>query len=65
MYVLLNGGNAAEIIPDFDPAFPGVPVNKRYASDFLENCVYVPDDEEVIPGREYIAKGARSEKAVL
>lgn len=35
----------AEIIPDFDPAFPGIPATRRYAADFLAKCVERTDEQ--------------------
>lgn len=48
MYILLTKENAvSEIIPDYDPVFPGVPVPARYAPDFVANLMRVEDDTEV------------------
>lgn len=33
--------------PDIDPVFPGVPIEERYAPDFVSRLVHVPDDAEV------------------
>ena len=35
----------AEIIPDFDPTFPGIPATKRYATDFLAKCIERTDEQ--------------------
>ena len=36
-----------EIIPDYDPIFPGVPITQRYAKDFLAQCLEVSDEMSV------------------
>ena len=40
-------GTAQELIPDIDPVFPGVPIEERYAPDFVSRLIHVPDDTEV------------------
>lgn len=48
MYILLTGkSTVAEIIPDENPIFPGVPVNERYAPDFVSRLMHVPDNTPV------------------
>lgn len=48
MYILLSETNAVyEIIPDIDPVFPGVPIEARYAPEFIKNLKYFPDSVEV------------------
>lgn len=48
MYILLTDKNTvAEIIPDESPIFPGVPIEQRYAPDFVEKLLHVPDETEV------------------
>ncbi len=48
MYILLDEkGTAQELIPDIDPVFPGVPIEERYAPDFVSRLIHVPDDTEV------------------
>lgn len=48
MYILLDEkGAAQELIPDIDPVFPGVPIEERYAPDFVSRLIHVPDDTEV------------------
>lgn len=34
-----------EIIPDFDPVFPEIPITERYAPDFLAQCVERTDEQ--------------------
>ena len=41
-YIFINGNQAVESIPEFDPVFPGVQVTERYAADFLSKCVTSP-----------------------
>lgn len=48
MYILLTDNNTvAEIIPDENPVFPGVPIEQRYAPDFVEKLLHVSDETEV------------------
>ncbi len=48
MYVLLSSQNiVAELIPDENPIFPGIPVEERYAPDFVARLKHVSDDTEV------------------
>lgn len=42
-----------EIIPEFDPAFPGVPVTERYSPEILQDTIVVPDDTIVSVGQIY------------
>ena len=38
-YILLDNSNAAtQNIPEFDPAFPDVPITERYAPWLLDRC---------------------------
>lgn len=45
MLAKIHEGAVVEIIPDFDPIFPGIPVEDRYSPEFLKDCV--PCDEKV------------------
>lgn len=47
MYILLNENNVQEIIPDFDPVFPDIPIEERYAADFVAQLLHVADDVAV------------------
>ena len=51
MYVYLKDNRAFELIPDKNPAFPSVPIEKRYTAKFLSECVHT--DEEVKQGMVY------------
>lgn len=54
MYILLNSNNTvAEIIPDINPIFPGVPIEQRYAPSFIAKLIHVPDDTQVEQNWEY------------
>ena len=54
MYILLTDKNTvAEIIPDEDPIFPGIPISDRYAPDFVEKLLHFPDETEVEQNWEY------------
>lgn len=43
-----------EVIPEFNPSLPGVPIGKRYTKDFLDRCLEIPEDLDVQPGMEYL-----------
>lgn len=43
----------AEIIPEFDPVFPNVPVGERYPADVIKKLVAVEDEESVHVGMVY------------
>lgn len=48
MYILLSDNNTVlEIIPDENPVFPGVPIEERYAPDFVAKLMHMPDSTEV------------------
>lgn len=47
MYILLKDNKVQEIIPDFDPTFPDIPIAERYPAKFIEKLLYVDDDTEV------------------
>ena len=53
MYILLNNNAVAEIIPDEDPIFPGIPIEQRYAPDFVAKLLHVADDTAVKQNQVY------------
>lgn len=54
MYILLSDTNyAAELIPDEDPIFPGIPIEQRYAPDFVAKLLHVADDTAVKQNQVY------------
>ena len=53
MYILLNNNTVAEIIPDEDPIFPGIPIEARYAPDFVAKLLHVADDTDVKQNQVY------------
>lgn len=54
MYILLNGSKAVqEIIPDFNPIFPDIPIEQRYSPDFVAKLLHFPDETEVGPNWTY------------
>lgn len=56
MYILLNQDNiVAEIIPDENPIFPGVPIEDRYEKSFVDKLLYVDDSVEVAQNWTYDA----------
>lgn len=45
MYIYLTSQNTvAELIPDENPVFPGIPIEERYAPDFVAKLLHVPDE---------------------
>ena len=52
-YVYINGNTVGSIIPEHDPTFPGIPIQKRYAKSFLDKCVVVDDAVDVSCGMVY------------
>lgn len=55
-HILIVNSEVTQIIPDFDPIFPDVPVTERYAPTFLADCVTVGDDQDVPLGYLYDSK---------
>lgn len=49
-----NNRIVCEIIPEFDPVFPGIPITERYSKEFLSRCLEIPDEVVVEQGMEYI-----------
>ena len=46
-YIYLSDNIVSEIIPEENPIFPGVPVEQRYAPDFVSKLKQVPDETPV------------------
>jgi len=42
-YVFTENNIVRQIIPEIDPAFPGIPITERYTSEFLKQCVAVDE----------------------
>ena len=59
-YVLIHNDRVHEIIPEFDPNFPGVPIEQRYSPEFLKNCLHI--DEKDIPPIGHVKKGNKFEE---
>lgn len=54
MYILLSASNTvAEIIPDENPIFPGIPIEQRYTPDFVAKLLHVADDTDVKQNQVY------------
>ena len=47
VYVRLNDNIVEEIIPEFDPTFPNVPIEQRYPADFVSGLIKVENGVEV------------------
>lgn len=53
-YVRLSTENrVVEIIPEFNPTFPDVPITERYTEVFVAGLIEVADDVEVAEGWVY------------
>lgn len=61
-YVFLNNEKVQEIIEEFDPLFPDIPIEDRYSPEFLGNCVVMEDEE--VPPLKYVRKNDTFEKPV-
>lgn len=46
-YVRVLDGKAVEVIPEYDPTFPGIPASKRFSADFLAPLIPVADEVAV------------------
>lgn len=53
-YIYLIDNKVHEIIPENDPALPGIPITDRYSADFLAHCVTTDDDTTIEQGWQYI-----------
>lgn len=49
---MLNN-RVTQIIPEFDPTFPDIPISKRYSEDFCNKLIRVDDSEDVKLGMYY------------
>ena len=52
-YVLLSNRSVMNIIPEYDPAFPNIPLSKRFSAAFIRELIPVSDDIEVRSGMVY------------
>lgn len=46
-YVYVEDGIVREIIPEFNPVFPGIPITERYYAEFVNDLIPVSDDTHV------------------
>ena len=53
MYVFMINNRVTQIIPEFDPIFPDIPISKRYSEDFCKKLIQVDDSEDVKLGMYY------------
>lgn len=54
MYLLLDSNKRVkEIIPEFDDRFPGISINERYPSEFVNKLIAVDDSTKVYEGYRY------------
>lgn len=56
-YVRLEKGVVAEIIPEFDAAFPNMPVNERYPAEFVSKLISINDDVNLRHGMTKTSDG--------
>lgn len=52
-YIQLDGKTVTNIIPEFDPDFPGVPISDRFTAAYIDELIPVQDDKEVTTGLIY------------
>ena len=53
-YVYINKDKTVgAVVPEFDPIFPEIPIDKRYSATFLEKCITVDESVEVRGGMGY------------
>lgn len=52
-YIYVKDGKAFNILPEFDPIFPGVPIDQRYSPEFLSKCAIVDEDYPVEQDWDY------------
>lgn len=43
VYARIDNGKVAELIPAFDPVFPGIPVEQRFHKSIVAQLVEVPE----------------------
>ncbi|RKI64702.1 hypothetical protein D7V91_15670 [bacterium 1xD42-67] len=66
MYILLMDDDAVqEIVPDEDPVFPGIPIEERYAPDFVARLIYMPAGTQVEQGHTSAAEWPPEEAPAL
>lgn len=45
-YIYLNNlGEVREFIDEFNPIFPNIPIQERYAKDFLGQCLIMTEED--------------------
>lgn len=64
-YVRLEKGIVAEIIPEFNPLFPDVPVSERYPQEFVKKLVETADETTVYVGMARQEDGTYAVPAVV
>lgn len=52
-FALINKNVVVEIIPEFNPIFPNVPVSERYPADIVRKMIAVDDEVNVHVGMVY------------
>lgn len=53
MYAYISNNIVVQLIPDFDPVFPEVPIEQRYSDAFCKKLVHINDDSNVSIGMVY------------
>lgn len=46
-YARIDNGIVREIIPEFDPIFPNIPVTDRFHKSIIDTLVAIPEDVDV------------------
>ena len=54
-YIRVISSIVREIIPEYDVAFPNIPLTERYPNEFINGLIKVPDDVTVSVGMLYNA----------
>ena len=46
-YAHIEDNIVVELIPEFDPVFPNIPITERFSAEFLTLCELVSDDVQL------------------
>ena len=52
-YILLSGNTVSEVVPEFDIAFPDIPLRNRYVQAFVDSLIEVPKGS-AIPDKNWV-----------
>lgn len=54
-YLYMQDNKVFNIISEYDPNFPKIPIQERYSHEFLSKCIVVADNLEVEQNWDYLA----------